>query len=70
MPTTDDLAITLCPDLEKLIERKDFVCSHVPHCPKCGEQMQIQVKDYIRVPAHWRCRICKHHFDYEPSNEE
>ena len=64
-----DLAIALCPNLEELIERKEFVCSNVPHCPKCGEQMQIQVKNYISAPAYWRCRTCKHHFYHEPKRD-
>ncbi len=64
--TTDDLAIALRLNLEKLIERREFVCSYVPHCPKCGEQMQIQITDYVRVPAKWRCRMCKHRFEEEP----
>jgi transposase-like protein len=52
--------------LQAALDRKDFVCAHVPHCPRCGEQMQIQIKDYFSVPAHWRCRMCKYHFDHEP----
>ena len=34
-------------NLREILARKDFVCSHVPCCPKCGEQMQIQIKDYF-----------------------
>ena len=56
-------------NIEVLLARRDFVCSHVPHCPKCGEQTQIQIKDYFSVPAHWRCRMCRHHFDYEPNEK-
>jgi transposase-like protein len=52
--------------LQELLDRQDWVCRHVPHCPKCREQMQIQVIDYINPPARWRCRMCKHRFEYEP----
>jgi transcription elongation factor Elf1 len=55
-------------DLKAILDRKDFVCSHVPHCPKCGEQMQIQIKRFD-PPALWRCRMCKHHFEHEPSTD-
>jgi len=53
-------------DLEELIARKDFVCSQVPNCPNCQERMQIQVLNYSATPAQWKCRICKHKFEYEP----
>lgn len=58
------------PDLEGLLRRKDFICSHVPHCPRCREQMQIQVTDYVGVPAKWKCRMCKYRFEYEPSENQ
>ena len=56
----------LAESLTALMDRRDFVCKHVPHCPKCREQMQIQVTDWQSVPAKWRCRKCKHRYEYEP----
>ena len=55
--------------LQALLDRKDFVCANVPHCPRCSEQMQIQVTNYLSVPAKWRCRMCKHRFVHEPTRD-
>jgi transposase-like protein len=52
--------------VEASLARRDFVFRHVPHCPKCREQMQIQIMDYHNKPAKWRCRMCKHRFEFEP----
>ena len=48
------------------LARRDLLCSHVPHCPRCREQMQIQLR-LLGPPAEWRCRMCKHPFVYEPN---
>ena len=34
-------------------------------CPKCSTR-QVQLVGYINIkPAQWRCRQCKHNFDWE-----
>ena len=37
-----------------------------PVCPKCCTR-QVQLRRYVDVsPAQWKCRMCKHDFEYEP----
>lgn len=46
------------------LDRQDFLCRNVPRCAKCDhEQVQLIWRG---SPAHWRCRMCKHRFEYEP----
>ncbi len=57
-------------DLQIILDRREFLCHNVPTpCPRCGEQMQIQLMS-MDVPAKWRCRTCKHWFEREPSANE
>lgn len=50
--------------LEKMVTRREWLCTHVPHCPACTDE-QVQLIDH-HEPALWCCRICKHRFTYEP----
>lgn len=60
-PATDD---SFAAYVKQLAERQYFIYRHVPLCEKCrSEQVQI-IK--IDPPAVWRCRMCKHRFQYEP----
>lgn len=45
-------------------ERFDHLCRNVPSCEPCGSD-QVQLMDRT-APASWRCRMCKHRFQYEP----
>lgn len=58
--------VTIDGELERILDRLDFLCRHPPHCEACGTE-QVQIIDYIRPPATWRCRICKHGFTNEPA---
>jgi tRNA(Ile2) C34 agmatinyltransferase TiaS len=58
----------LLDELEAIWTRREFINRNVPHCPRCREQMQIQIID-IGQPAQWRCRMCKHRFAYEPARD-
>lgn len=52
--------------LFKLTERRVFLCSNGPVCPKCKDA-QVQLIEYINIkPATWKCRICKFKFEFEP----
>lgn len=38
-------------------------------CPSCGTR-QIQLIGYMDIiPAQWKCRRCKHKFEWEPDND-
>lgn len=30
-------------------------------CPKCGCK-QVQLREWLNPPLHWKCRECKHTF--------
>jgi transcription elongation factor Elf1 len=47
-----------------VLKRRDFIYRNVPRCQKCNHE-QVQIVDTAK-PARWRCRICKHRFEYEP----
>lgn len=34
-------------------------------CPKCGA-VQVQLVNFYRLPAEWKCRECKHRWCEEP----
>lgn len=54
------------PFLELSIWRDLLVRKHpAPPCPACGEQHQMQLTNSLTVPAHWKCRTCKHAFGQE-----
>lgn len=45
-------------------KRLQELCKLQCHCPKCNSQ-QIQVINYYKIPALWRCRDCKHFFEFD-----
>jgi hypothetical protein len=49
-----------------LTERRLWLCKNVPVCPACGEKIQIQLVDWSVTPADWKCRACKHKWQFEP----
>lgn len=48
-----------------VIRREMLAASRVP-CPNCGEFFQIQLREWLSIPAKWKCRICKHKWTFEP----
>lgn len=53
--------------LNAIIERRQWVSTLRPHCPKCGEARQIQIIDALATPCpKWKCRTCKHGFKWQP----
>ena len=48
----------------EILDRRDLLFSHSPKCPKCGTK-QVQCTEYLNTPAQWKCRECKHRFEYE-----
>ena len=51
-----------------IVDRREWLRSRVPPCPKCGEHIQIQMTGWCFVPADWKCRICNHWWIFEPPN--
>lgn len=45
--------------LNKIVDRREFLCRNVPNCNFCGEDKQIQLIDHSEVSVHWKCRKCK-----------
>lgn len=61
------------------LKRKVILLANTPTCPECGDLTpdvnQVQLVDYVNtIPAKWKCRVCKHKFEFEPEypddNEE
>lgn len=46
------------------LERQKEIRADIPRCRRCNSD-QVQLVDSDR-PAHWKCRICKRRFVYEP----
>lgn len=55
-------------ELVKGAERRDLLGRRMNdqklQCPECGTR-QVQLMSYSEVPAQWRCRHCKHGFEWE-----
>jgi len=58
-------AETLLQRALEFVKRREFLRKHVPYCPRCGSG-QIQLRGWLKSPAHWRCRHCRHVFFFEP----
>jgi transposase-like protein len=53
--------------LNAIIDRRAWVITLRPKCPKCESQGQIQIIDALAAPApKWKCRKCKHSFKWGP----
>lgn len=50
--------------LNNLITRREYIRRNVPTCFVCNST-QVQLIAH-HEPAQWRCRSCKHRFNYEP----
>ena len=48
-----------------LASRRTRIQKHAPGCLACRTR-QVQLRDWITVPARWKCRQCKLRFVYEP----
>ena len=42
--------------------KRKRLCEDAPSCPKCAEDQQIQLKEWINN-VKWKCRTCKHQWD-------
>ena len=51
-----------------LAARRNALSYHVPDCPQCGASRHgyMQLTDWLRVPAEWKCRQCGYRFLHEP----
>lgn len=49
-----------------LSDRLEHLRRHVPRCLSCGTD-QVQLTDWHREPALWRCRRCKLWLTFEPA---
>lgn len=63
-PMQESLVATFGALIAERIERREFLRKKPPLCPACGDE-QVQLS-HIYKPAHWRCRICKAKFQFEP----
>lgn len=52
-------------EIMKVSDRRFFLCANPPICILCKSE-QVQLIDYIKCKAKWKCRICKHKFEHEP----
>jgi transposase-like protein len=56
--------------LNAIIDRRHWVSTLRPKCPKCNEERQIQIIDALAAPApRWKCRKCKHSFKWGPEED-
>lgn len=55
--------------LKETVIRREWLVRNVPPCPSCSESRQIQLVDWLREPAEWRCRACKYRWTWEPEIE-
>ena len=51
-----------------LAARRNALSYHVPDCPQCGASRHgyMQLTDWLRAPAEWKCRKCGYRFLHEP----
>lgn len=52
---------------DAIMARQDLIYRNAPDCPACRAD-QVQAISYVVAPAIWRCRICKHRFEFEPQS--
>ncbi len=45
--------------------RREALSKKTKNCPECTKD-QVQLLAYHSQPAQWKCRICKHRFNWEP----
>jgi transposase-like protein len=48
--------------------RRHWLGVNHPVCPKCGEDQQLQLVEYMQPVPDWKCRTCKHKFKHEPEH--
>lgn len=59
-------------EMNKIADRRTYLGkmmnTHELGCPKCTTR-QVQLVGYANItPAKWKCRHCKHEFEWEPDN--
>jgi len=52
----------------EMADRREMLCKSVPPCV-CGEKNQIQLVEWGKIPAIWRCRICHSKYEFEPAEK-
>ena len=52
--------------LERSVNRLSFLRRSQMKCPECGAA-QVQLVNFMRFPAEWKCRECKHRWCGEPT---
>ena len=52
--------------VHRIVARRIRLCKSPPNCVACGDR-QVQLVEAHRVPAKWKCRMCKKVFEFEPS---
>lgn len=50
--------------VKRCIARLDHLIANAPRCAECGTR-QVQIMNR-NAPAQWKCRECRHSFEYEP----
>ncbi len=53
----------------RLADRRVKLCSPSPICPECGAE-QVQLVEWIELPAKWRCRECGHRWKTNLENDD
>jgi len=59
-----------------LAARRERLCGLAPGCTYCGPSCpecdtdQVQLVEWAKVPATWRCRHCRHSWEWEPPGAE
>lgn len=51
-------------DFNAILDRREALGRLQPKCPACNHEQVQLVNDY-KVPAQWKCRICKHPFELD-----
>lgn len=49
-----------------IANRRGRLGKTAPICPKCGETLQVQLVDWFKWPAQWKCWVCDHQWEQEP----
>lgn len=48
----------------ELVDRRESAAKQHRPCPNCGTE-QVQLTDWTTPLLKWKCRLCKHRFEFE-----
>lgn len=51
--------------MQHFSDLKEFLAKNAPRCTECKTD-QVQLISYHKEVPQWRCRMCKHKFDFMP----